>query len=434
MEKAVSKSYSLGSSAIRNLGKRILEANCQLYKIEKNDIEHLEEYRKDFLIPLTNIYNLVNKEAHQVHKGNVSSFRIKKIETIVSKLKRMEKSKNDRTGLKQIYDIAGCRFIVDSVKQLYELKSNLEKELNSLSHLSFKVKDKTISLDKGGYKAIHFVISCNNFKPSRKVEVQLRTKEQHSWATLVEIVDVVFRTKIKEGDYSDYDLFRFLKLYSERKDLDISSAETLIELERRKGVYLKLLKVFKDNILRVRDIWFFQADTKSSFFLFEIQNKEVKSISTFSNIENAEKQYFDKFNESEKTDLMLAKLNAKKFSEFCLAYSNYILVDHRFIEDWIEFCKQLIEKKNKIGLNSKEEVDYLKNLLEIENFDYIKEKDSIKNYIDNASVKDIFKIGDWIASSKAKEKRINNIRDKIESDFREPPKTLFRKFVYWLNT
>lgn len=419
--------YSLGSSGIRKLGHRIYESDCLMYKISKEDINHLEAYRKDFLTPLTRIYSIVDKVAKKAHRGNISSFRIKKIETIVSKLKRMKKSEDDHMGLKQIYDIAGCRFVVDSESQLNDLKLLLSKELKNTEDLEFRIKDKTIAFSNDGYKAIHFIVTCKKSNPTRKVEVQLRTKEQHSWATLVEIIDVVFKTKIKEGDQSDPELYKFLQLYSNRSTIGLENASELIDLERQKGIYLKLLNVFKDNIGKVRNIWFFQANSKASYFLFDIVNKEVKSVSTFKDVLEAEKEYFSRFKNNPKHDLMLAKLNAKKFNEFCLAYSNYILVDHNFTEDWINFCADYIEEINKNKTDSKEEIKYVNNLLDIENYNVENELQELNDYIEKATMSDVFKIGDWIISGRRKEARIEAVKEKINSNYK--PKSRVNSFL-----
>ena len=47
-----------------------------------------------------------------------------------------------------------------------------------------------------GYRSIHLNVRLKGDK--RVVEIQLRALEHHNWATLVEITDLLFRTKLKE--------------------------------------------------------------------------------------------------------------------------------------------------------------------------------------------------------------------------------------------
>ena len=59
------------------------------------------------------------------------------------------------------------------------------------------IRDRIKEPAEDGYRAIHVYIKPD-IEGAKKVEVQLRTLEQHHWSTLVEIVDVLYNTKIKE--------------------------------------------------------------------------------------------------------------------------------------------------------------------------------------------------------------------------------------------
>jgi ppGpp synthetase/RelA/SpoT-type nucleotidyltranferase len=55
-----------------------------------------------------------------------------------------------------------------------------------------------IWMQTNGYRALHLYVECPITK--RIVEIQLRTKQHHNWATLVEIVDLVYNKQLKFGE------------------------------------------------------------------------------------------------------------------------------------------------------------------------------------------------------------------------------------------
>ena len=60
-----------------------------------------------------------------------------------------------------------------------------------------------------GYRSIHIVgVFQNNDKDDRKIEFQLRTRLQHSWATTLEIIDIFTQQNLKsDSGYQQYKIF-----------------------------------------------------------------------------------------------------------------------------------------------------------------------------------------------------------------------------------
>ncbi|MDE9591201.1 (p)ppGpp synthetase, partial [Xenorhabdus bovienii] len=62
-------------------------------------------------------------------------------------------------------------------------------------HKTIRIKDYTVDKKTTGYRGIHRIYKCYDGKDQHPwkgflIEVQLRTKLQHIWATTVEIVDL----------------------------------------------------------------------------------------------------------------------------------------------------------------------------------------------------------------------------------------------------
>ncbi len=124
--------------------------------------------------------------------------RIKRLVSIESKLVRFPMMK-----LTQMQDLGGCRGIfatVGSVQQVvryYEKKSSIKHELAS--------KDDYITTPKkSGYRGVHLVYRYVSDKAKQmynglKIEMQLRSRYQHAWATAVETVGMFSGQALKSS-------------------------------------------------------------------------------------------------------------------------------------------------------------------------------------------------------------------------------------------
>lgn len=120
--------------------------------------------------------------------------RIKKLDTIIDKLRRPLTP----SELHTIYDIAGCRLIVED-------SSRLEAVCRELSELPVYDEAKTRKHDyiarprSSGYRGRHVILHYEDLASGHRlfVEVQVRTKMQHDWATAVEMHDAAVKTRLK---------------------------------------------------------------------------------------------------------------------------------------------------------------------------------------------------------------------------------------------
>lgn len=321
----------LSNTQIKKLGERIRNNSCEKEKITKEDLIHLQNFRLSFKDSLNEIFQVLNEESKQVHKNRIVSFRMKKIDTIISKLNREKGMDLERMG-----DIAGCRCIVQSESAITKIVERLSKK-----NYELKINDKISIPDDDGYRALHIYVKSKNCKINRTVEIQLRTFEQHYWSTLVEIIDVIFDTTIKIGDNSIPDLVEFLKLYSDKDNLKIKDKVKLINIENKLNIYNQLNETFRKNIINLRMRWnTLDNFSNDMFILFEVdQDTKEAKFTVFKDYIEAEEIYFNKFNSSDE-DLLVAHLNISNFKQLATAYSNYVLTNHDFQDSWIEFCTQ----------------------------------------------------------------------------------------------
>ena len=90
-------------------------------------------------------------------------------------------------SLRTMGDIAGCRVIVSNLKDLNKFQRWLKKEVSKVGVELKLMHDYLKEPKTDGYRSVHYQIKYD----SHKVEVQLRTSLQHSWATSVEVIDTM---------------------------------------------------------------------------------------------------------------------------------------------------------------------------------------------------------------------------------------------------
>lgn len=124
-------------------------------------------------------------------QGAVVSYRLKRMRSIVRKLQR----DNNRFKLGALDDIGGCRLIVGSVREVYEAARILD---DLLEHR--KIKDYIAAPQRSGYRSYHAIYKIPVDGITYRVEVQIRTRLQHLWATGVEAVGEVYGLEYKSPD------------------------------------------------------------------------------------------------------------------------------------------------------------------------------------------------------------------------------------------
>ena len=169
-------------------------------------------WRASHLYPLNTFRStLIRKVAR--YESTIVAQRLKRMNTIIRKLIRYPNMQ-----LSTMQDIAGLRAIVNSPKEVYELKNYYFS--SSLSHEVKEYYDYIESPKDDGYRGIHIVfkyVGRNEIAHQYDgllIELQLRTKLQHTWATAVEAAGIINNEKYKNGRGNKAWL-KFFKLASE---------------------------------------------------------------------------------------------------------------------------------------------------------------------------------------------------------------------------
>ena len=304
----------------KKLGDRIRKNPKQ---IADEDLRMLQVLRLSYKEPLAIIFKSIERVAYKVDHDSICTYRVKRIESIISKLIRFPEMQVNRAE-----DIAGCRCIMSSTEKTYELYHRLMRNKDRLPFVIKGAIHDYIKEPKGsGYQSIHINAVVKD-GDNRRIEIQLRGLEHHNWATLVEITDLLYGVKLKEiGDSANRDLFEFHRLLSlPSKDLSKKDKYFIADTVIKYNYVEKIGAVFARNYLDVRRQWNRLKLQHSHFFLISTGSDGIPDFMGFTSFERAEQAYFDKFiNNEENRNIVLTHLQRTDFTKISVAYSNYFL-------------------------------------------------------------------------------------------------------------
>ncbi len=285
--------------------------------------------------------------------------RLKRVPAIIKKLQRRYNGKDPTMNLSQMQDIGGCRAVLSNVELVRKLcvQHYLKGEMK---HKRVGVKDYIKEPKHDGYRSIHLIYKYLSDKGKAEyndllVEIQIRSKLQHLWATAIETVDFFTRQAIKsnEGEQEWMDFFRlvssaFARLEgcpvvpntpADEKELYMAIKKKEAELNVIKVMngWMRAIKVFEQRV---------KQSPKFQYFLLELDIAGEKLNITLYTKENEQKAIFD-YSESEKKnrnkkeyDVVLVGADAS--TDLKKAYPNYFVDCAEFLVN----LKKIIAKYN----------------------------------------------------------------------------------------
>lgn len=313
---------------INRLGDKI---RSEYPNIENSTKELIQEYRISFKDSTNETFNILCGLSKRVNKNAIITYRLKRIETIIGKLQRLDKKQK----FARMWDISGCRCIVDNDREIYKLEKLIAKK--------FKIRKRNDYIKEpkpNGYKSLHLYVQLEN--DENVVEVQLRNRIDHNWATLVEITDLLFDSQLKEIG-KDKKLEKFLVLLSNKKHLTFDDKKYIAKILKEYKYFGNLSRVFTRNYLKVRNRWLeLEARDNHKFFLIETKKDEIPKIDSFYLFNKAEEEYFKRYLSNHDSNIVLTNLIKPSYKNMSSAYSNYILTVHSILDDINLILQELI--------------------------------------------------------------------------------------------
>lgn len=304
----------------------------------KEAINVLSNWRAAHAYPMHALLVLLRRKARIISKKSIVAQRLKRTPSIINKLRRFPAMR-----LNRMQDIAGCRAVVTRSKQVRKLAKALSA--SRTRHTLHKVDDYISYPKTSGYRGVHLVFKYNASKVEFKgqfVELQLRSRIQHAWATAVEIVDAFTEQALKttggEPDWIDFFRFasaEFAKQESEPVAEDVEGVDTrskLANLEKKLSA-IDQLKAFAvtANLIQKK----MPGRRTDYYLLFRDDQARTVNVQRFSSKEfdRATNKYLlreRQISEGRKGDVVL--VSAESVQSLQVAYPNYFADSAMFVD------------------------------------------------------------------------------------------------------
>ncbi|MGD9732861.1 MAG: hypothetical protein AB7U45_11835 [Desulfamplus sp.] len=292
--------------------------------------------------------NLRKKIKDNGFKNALVVQRLKRVPSIIGKLERFPSMQ-----LSRMQDIGGLRVILTTIDQVRALINDFNS--SKFRHELVREYDYIKNPKKSGYRGVHLVYKYSNSRAPEynnlQLEIQVRTKLQHSWATAVETMGTFLQHPLKSSEGPDEWLeffsmagsaFAYLEnapvLY-EYKDLTESQiTKELIERESK----LKLidqLKAFRETVKA-----FEQRNLNYKYYLLLLKmNERLVRFEGFRakelDLATERYLYYEKeFGEQKSNQIVL--VSGDSFKSLKKAYPNYFLDTHEFINQLKRLFKE----------------------------------------------------------------------------------------------
>lgn len=309
-----------------------------------NAIEILSAWRSLHSYPINTFQSyLRNKIKKDGYVRALIAQRLKRMPSIGSKLERFK-----GMGLETMQDIGGIRVILDKVEDVYNLHDSILK--SRFEHKAIlPPKDYIQEPKPDGYRSLHQVFRYSNRSHPELnvlfVELQIRTRLQHSWATAVETLGIIEKSSFKSGEGKE-PFKRFFKLSSalfsmdERQPIlaeykDKTKEELVLELKDLEEK-LQISSKLKSIVLTAKKI---ENTTKNfnGYYLLELDTQKGNTSTVAvprDQFTFAESLYKSREKDTRtNSNISIVLISVGSVAEIRKAYPNYFLDTNEFVKN-----------------------------------------------------------------------------------------------------
>ncbi|GAB5451847.1 MAG: RelA/SpoT domain-containing protein [Halioglobus sp.] len=264
-----------------NTAARILVNEPFFSPLYDDALSIVNNWRVSHNYPLNTFQMNLRNASRQLDDDAIVAQRTKRLASIRTKLEI-----HDSMKLTQMQDIGGCRSVLPSVTKVEKL-FRYYTETSQIKHELAKTDNYIAAPKRSGYRGIHLVYRYYSDKKSvyngMKIEMQLRTRYQHAWATAVETVGTFVRQALKSS-VGEETWLRFFALTSseialkERRAPVPGTPDDRVQLREQIAYLAKELDVIQRLTSYNRALRAFEGDEikKAHYYLMELKPKESR--------------------------------------------------------------------------------------------------------------------------------------------------------------
>lgn len=312
-------------------------------------IHIVSNWRSSHAYPLHAIAMSLRSRVNRIDAGAPVVRRLKRLASIMPKLERM--------NLTQIQDIGGCRAVLRDMRHLRKVEAiYLAARQNTDRRRPYLNKEPSHYINEpkaDGYRGIHLVYRYRSEQEKHqaynemKIEIQLRTKAQHSWATAVEVVDLFTGQGLK-GDLwrnqADPTWKRFFALMSSWIAIEEACPvvpdtptriRSLLSELRDLALDLNAHSVLTGYGRAIQHAFNIPNDRGGAFLIVIDSTRRTLRVRPYraSELDEAEREYLAMEQRYlRRPQVQVAQVHARSFSEFKRAYPNYVVDTTNFVQ------------------------------------------------------------------------------------------------------
>lgn len=156
----------------------------------------LSNWRACHGYPVNTFQSTLRNRLKSIDPNAIVAQRLKRAPSVIAKLRRYKNMQ-----LARMHDIVGLRAVVDTIENVRKLE-NLYLS-SSFKHQLVHAYDYIQEPQETGYRSIHLVYRYKNTRipyfDGLQIELQIRTKLQHAWATAVETMGTFLGQALKSS-------------------------------------------------------------------------------------------------------------------------------------------------------------------------------------------------------------------------------------------